>query len=113
MIITKVNFSKLRDDDVQFLSINEVQFVVWELRQIELINRLRDVTPSHITSLDVTPSEVRTLEVLISGHYTFEKLHLWAVLPSGHYTFGTLQLCHITPATVSLFRRPKVKSPMV
>ena len=82
MIITKVNFSKLRDDDVQFLSINEVQFVVWELRQIELINRLRDVTPSHITSLDVTPSEVRTFEVL----------KLLDITPSGSYTFGILHL---------------------
>ena len=91
---------------MMFSSINEVQFVVWELRQIELINRLRDVTPSHITSLDVTPSEVRTLEVLTSGHYTFG-----AVLPSvsftfGSYTFrcftfGTLQLRKITPSTVS------------
>ena len=88
MIITKVNFSKLRDDDIQFLSINEVQFVVWELRQIELINRLRDVTPSHITSLDVTPSEVRTLEVSSSGHYSFGKLHLRVVSPSVKYTFG-------------------------
>ena len=73
--------------------------------------RLRDVTPSHITSLDDTPSEVRTLEALTSGHYTFGQFHLRNITPSeltpsdvspsGHYTFGTLQLRKITPSTVS------------
>ena len=99
----------------------------------KVISRLRDVTPSHITSLDVTPSEVRTLEVLTFGHWTFGKLHLWAVSPSEYYTFGTLHFRDITPSghynfrtfhlqdiTASqnytfhrFWRRPKLKSPKV
>ena len=88
----------------------------WKHIKIPSSSRLRDVTPSHFTSLYVTPLEVRTLEVLISGHYTFGKLHLWVVSPSkyhtlevtpsdvsplGHYTFGTFQLRKIRPSTVS------------
>ena len=46
-----------------------------------LMYRLRDIPPSHITSLNVTPSEIRTLEVLTSGHYTFGKFHLRNITP--------------------------------
>ena len=48
----------------------------WKHIKIPSSSRLRDVTPSHFTSLYVTPLEVRTLEVLTSGHYTFGKFHL-------------------------------------
>ena len=107
-------------------------FLSLKIQFQQLFMRLRDVTPSHITSLDVTPSEVRTLEVLIYLHYTFGKLHFRAVSPSEYYTLrsyifrcftlGTLQLRKITPSTVSEdIRRwkvqrcnfPKVKSPKV
>ena len=89
-----------------------------------LILRLRDVTPSHITSLDITPSEGRTLEVLTFEHYTFGQFLLKNITPyevipsdvspsdvspSGHYTFGTLQLRKITP----WWNFPKMKPPKV
>ena len=99
----------------------------WKHIKIPSSSRLRDVTPSHFTSLYVTPLEVRTLEVLTSGHYTFGKFHLRSVSPSEYYTFGsytfrcftfgTLHLRDITTSQNytfhSFWRRPKVKSPKV
>ena len=89
--------------------------------------RLRDVTPSNITSLDVTPSELWTLEVWTSGHFTFGTLTFRAVSPSEYYTFesytfrcftfGTLHLRNITTSQNYTFHsfwiRLKVKSPKV
>ena len=103
---------------------SHLSWTVSSYRQNSFINFwLRDITPSHITSLDVTPSELRTLEVLTFRHYTFRKLHLRAVSLSEYYTFGsytfrcftfgTLRLRDITNTTFqnytfhSFWRRPK------
>ena len=67
-------------------------FLSLKIQFQQLLMRLRDVTPSHITSLDVKPSEVRTLEVSTSGRYTFGQLHLRTVSPSEYYIFGILHL---------------------
>ena len=114
---------------------SHLSWTVSSYRQNSFINFwLRDITPSHITSLDVTPSELRTLEVLTFRHYTFRKLHLRAVSLSEYYTFGSytficftygilhprklhLQMFHLQDITISqnytfqsFWRRPKVKS---
>ena len=67
---------------------SHLSWTVSSYRQNSFINFwLRDITPSHITSLDVTPSEVQTLEV-----FNFWTLNLWEVTPSGSFTFGILHL---------------------
>ena len=95
---------------------------LWSMSPIEYQDRLRDVTPSHITSLNVTPSGLRTLKYV---HFTFGKLHLWAASPSEYYTFGsytfrcfTFGTFHLLDITTSqnytfhsFWRRRKVKNP--